>query len=213
MLDFGSRPIGERLIDGCFAVRGGVLAAARFPSLARLGRRITVAELTLLLLSGAAAACAIGYVRLGLRIPGHAIVLAVLPMAFGLALAPRRMAGSIMSAGALGTAALLTSFAGARYGGGSFVSLCLIGPAMDVALAGTRRGWRLYLGLAASGVAANFCALVSRTGGKLLGFDLPGTRPFGDWWMQALLTYTLSGAIAGLLGAIAWFHFKAERRD
>ncbi len=211
MLDFGSRTIGERLVDGCFAVRGGVLAAARLPSLARLGRRISAAELTLLLLSGAAAACAIGYVRLGLRIPGHAIVLAVLPMAFGLALAPRRMAGSVMSAGALGTAALLASFGGAHYGGGSFVSLCLVGPAMDVALAGVQRGWRLYLGLAAAGIAANFCALVSRTGGKLLGFDLPGTRPIGDWWAQALLTYTLAGAVAGLLGAIFWFHLRAGR--
>jgi hypothetical protein len=210
MADLAERTITGRLVDGCFAVRGGVLSAARIPSVARIGRRISIAEIVLLFLCGSAAACAIGYVRLGLRIPGHAIVLAVVPMAFGLALAPRRLAGSVMSAGAFGTAALLTAFAGARYGSGSFVSLCLIGPMMDVALVGTRRGWRLYLGLVLAGIGSNFCALVSRTGGKLLGFDLPGTRPFGAWWAQALLTYTLCGAVAGLLGAMFWFQLRGR---
>jgi hypothetical protein len=208
MADLAERTIAGRLIDGCFAVRGGVLSAARIPSVARIGRRISIAEIVLLLLCGSAAACAIGYVRLGLRIPGHAIVLAAVPMAFGLALAPRRLAGPVMSAGAFGTAALLTAFAGARYGAGSFVSLCLIGPMMDVALVGTRRGWRLYLGLVLAGIGTNVFALVSRTGGKLLGFDLPGTRPFGTWWAQALLTYTLCGAVAGLLGAMFWFQLR-----
>jgi hypothetical protein len=210
MSQLESRTTGERILDGCFAVRAGVRSAARVPSLAALDSRITIAEVVLLLLCGAAAACAIGYIRLGLRIPGHAIVLAVVPLAFGLAVAPRRMAGSLMSTGAFGTAMLLTAFAGARYGGGSFVSLCLVGPAMDVALTGTHRGWRLYLGLVMAGITANFFALVSRTGGKLLGFDLPGTRPFGTWWKQALLTYALSGAVAGLLGALLWFQIRTR---
>ncbi len=208
MTEFAGKTTGERILDGCFAVRPGVREAARVPGLARLDTRVTLAELVLLLLCGSAAAFAIGYIKLGLRIPGHAIVLAVVPVAFGLAIAPRRMAGSVMSAGAFGTAALLSAFAGARYGGGSFVSLCLVGPMMDVALARVRSGWRLYVGLILAGVAANFCALVSRTGGKVLGFDLPGTRPFGTWWTQALLTYTLSGAVAGLLGARFWFHLR-----
>ncbi len=211
MIDPEWRTSSARLLNGLFAVRDGVLSAVRVPSLTRLDRRVTVAEIVLLLLCGAASACAIGYVRLGLRIPGHAIVLAAIPMTLGLALAPRRMAGSLMSAGAYGTAALLSGFAGARYGAGSFVSLCLLGPMMDIALAGTRRGWRLYLGLVLAGVAANFMALVSRTGGKILGFDLPGTRPFGTWWSQALLTYTLSGAVAGLLGAFLWFNLTGRR--
>lgn len=215
-----SPTIVARLVDGCFAVRGGVLSAARVPSLAAAGRRITVAELLLLVLCGSAAAFVIGYVRLGLRIPGHVIVLAAVPMTLGLALAPRRMAGSVMSAGAFGTASLLAAFGGARYGGGSFVSLCLLGPMMDVALAGTRRAWRLYLGLTLAGIATNLLALASRTGGKLLGLDLPGARPFATWWSQALVTYTVSGAVAGLLAAFVWFrlrtgpgeHAQPERR-
>jgi hypothetical protein len=43
---------------------------------------------------------------------------------------------------------------------------------------------------------------------KLLGLDLPGTRPFDSWWLQASITYTLSGVAAGLLGALCWFHFN-----
>ncbi len=205
--------IAGRLVDGVFAVREGVLASARTPSLSAVGERLRIAEVVLLVLCGSAAAFAIGYIRLGLRIPGHAIVLAVVPMALGLALAPRRIAGSLMSAGAFGTAALLSAFAGARYGGGSFVSLCLFGPVADIALARARRGWRLYLGLVLAGVVTNLFALFSRTGGKIFGFDLPGTRPIDTWWTQALVTYTLSGAVAGLLGAIFWFNFRDRRRE
>ncbi len=200
------------MINDWFRVHDGLAAAARLPRITRLNDRITAAEIVLLFLCGCAAATALAYIRLGLRIPGHAIVLSVVPMALGLALAPRRGAGSIMSAGALGTAAFLTTFAHARYGGGAFTSLCLIGPMMDVAIARAQRGWRLYLGLVVAGVATSFCALVSRTGGKVLGFDLPGTRPFGTWWSQALVTYTLSGAVAGLLGAFFWFQFKSGER-
>jgi hypothetical protein len=199
------------MIDQIFRVHDGLVTAVRLPRMSGLSDRISVTELLLLLLCGAGAATAQAYVRLRLGIPGHAIVLSVVPMALGLALAPRRMAGSVMSVGAFTTAVCLTTFAQARYGGGAFTSLCLIGPMMDVALAGARRGWRLYAGLVLAGIVANFGALISRTGGKLLGFDLPGTRPFGSWWAQALLTYTLSGAVAGLLGALFWFQFRGGR--
>jgi hypothetical protein len=195
-----------------FVVHEGLLGAARFPSLARSRARISAAELLLLLMCGAAAAAAVAYVKLSLRIPGHSIVIATLPIAFGLAAAPRRLAGSLMSAGALGTAVLLSA-AGARFGSGSFVSLALIGPMMDVAVLGARTGWRVYGALVLSGVATNLLALGSRAANKLLGLDL-GTRPFDSWWLQASLTYTLSGVVAGLLGALCWFNLTsgAERK-
>jgi hypothetical protein len=111
-----------------------------------------------------------------------------------------------MSAGALGTAWLLSS-AGVSYGSGAFVSLFLIGPMMDVALQRARSGWRVYVALISAGVATNLLALGSRASGKLLGLDL-GSRPFDSWWLQASVTYTLSGVVAGLLGALCWFHFN-----
>jgi len=198
------------MIYNWFGVHNGLVAAARLPRIARFSERITSAELLLLFLCGGAAAAASGFVRLGIRIPGNAIVLAVIPMVLGLALAPRRMAGFVMSAGAFGTAAALSLSGLCYYGGGAFVSLCLAGPIMDLALTRARSGWRLYLGLVLAGIATNVLALFSRGAGKLLGFDTSGSmRPFATWWPQAIYTYVLCGALAGLIGAICFFQLRA----
>jgi hypothetical protein len=149
-------------------------------------------------------------VKLGLGIPGHAIVLAALPMAFGVSMAPRRLAGSTMTLGAMGTASLLAGMGVASYGSGSLVSLGLLGPMIDVALRSVRSAPRVYAALVLSGIATNLLALASRASAKLLGID-PG-RPFDAWWLQAIVTYTLSGAVAGLLGALLWFHFRERGR-
>jgi len=197
------------MISNWFAVHDGLAGAARFPPLVRTREGISAAELLLLLACGAAAAAAVAYVKLSLRIPGHSIVLAALPMVLGLALAPRRLAGSVMSAGSIGTAWLLSAAGGASYGSGSSVSLLLIGPMMDVAVRHARGGWRVYAALVLSGVATNLLALGSRAAFKVLGLDVAaGARPFDSWWLQASVTYTLSGVIAGLLGALCWFHLS-----
>ena len=201
------------MVNNWFAVHDGLIDATRFPTLSRTRSRISAIELLLLLACGAAAAAAVAYVKLSLRIPGHSIVLAALPMVLGLSLAPRRMAGSVMSAGAIGTAWLLSAAGGASFGSGSSVSLLLIGPMMDVAVRHARGGWRVYAALVMSGVATNLLALGSRAAFKVLGLDLAGARPFDSWWLQASVTYTLSGAVAGLLGALCWFHFNARARD
>ena len=198
-------------MKGWFVVHEGLTAAARVPSLAR-SQRISAVEVLLLLMSGAAAAATVGMAKLGLGIPGHSIVLAALPLAFGMAVAPRRLAGSVMSAGALGTAWMLRATGVASYGSGSLVSLCLLGPMMDLALRRVGSGWRLYGALVLSGVAANVLALGSRAAAKIVGLDLAGARPFDSWWLQAMVTYTLSGVVAGLLGAFCWFHLN-ERSE
>jgi len=191
-----------------FIAHEGLADAARLPSLAQVRRRISAAELLLLLASGAGAAAAVGTAKLGLGIPGHSIVLAALPMVLGMALAPRRFAGSVMSAGALGSAWVLTGAGVAEFGAGSFVSLCLLGPMMDVALRNAQTGRRVYAALILAGVLTNVLALASRAGAKVIGLDVGG-RPFDSWWLQASMTYTLSGAVAGLLGALCWFHFNS----
>ncbi len=194
-----------------FRIHDGLLEGARIPRITRIQERMSTAELELLLLCGAAAAVSTGFIRLGLRIPGHAIVLAVVPMALGLALAPRRFAGFIMSAGAFATANIFSLAGVSRYGTGAFVSLCLTGPILDFALTGARSGWRLYARLVLAGIVANLLALTSRGTSKLLGFDLAGMRPFATWWSQAAVTYTLCGAAAGLIAAVCWFHFRAGK--
>ena len=199
------------MVNDWFVARNGLIGAARFPTLARADQRISVIELLLLLMCGATAAAAVGLVKLRLGIPGHSIVLAALPMALGVALAPRRMAGCVMSAGALGTAWLLTSAGTGSYGSGSFVSLSLLGPMMDIALGGVQGGRPVYAALVISGLATNLLALASRALPKVLGLDLPGARPFDIWWLQASITSPLSGIVAGLLGAACWFHFNDRK--
>lgn len=202
------------MLRNWFAVHDGLMGAARFPSLSRAGDRISVVEVLLLVTCGATAAAAVAYVKLSLRIPGHSIVLAALPMVLGLSLAPRRLVGSVMSAGAVGTAWLLSAAGGASYGSGSFVSLSLIGPMMDVAVRHASGGWRVYAALVLSGVTTNLLALGSRAAFKVLGLDIAaGARPFDSWWLQASVTYTLSGVVAGLLGALCWFHFNHRATD
>jgi hypothetical protein len=196
------------MLSNWFSAHDGLAGTARLPSLAQARQRISAAELLLLLASGVAAAAAVGKAKLGLGIPGHSIVLAALPMMFGMALAPRRLAGSVMSAGALGTAWTLAGAGAADFGAGSFVSLCLLGPMMDVALRHARTGRSVYAALMLAGVLTNVLALASRAGAKLVGLDAAG-RPFDSWWLQASATYTLSGAAAGLLGALCWFHFRS----
>ena len=199
------------MVNDWFAIHDGLVSAARFPSRARTRQRISAAELLLLLTCGGAAAAAVAYVKLSLRIPGHSIVLAALPMVLGLSLAPRHLVGSVMSVGAVGTAWLLSATGGASYGSGSIVSLSLIGPMMDVAVRHARGGWRVYAALVLSGVATNLLALGSRAAFKVLGLDEAGARAFDSWWLQAVVTYTLSGAVAGLLGALCWFHFNDRK--
>lgn len=199
------------MLNDWFVARDGLMGAARFPSLVRSEQRISVVELLLLLLCGATAAAAVGLIKLGLGIPGHSIVLSALPMALGMALAPRRMAGCLMSAGALGTAGLLTVTGAGSFGSGSFVSLSLLGPMMDIALEGVRGGRRVYAALVMAGLATNLLALASRALPKIMGLDLAGARPFDLWWLQASVTYTLSGIVAGLLGAACWFHFNDRK--
>jgi hypothetical protein len=132
-------------------------------------------------------------------------------MVAGLALAPRQLGGFVMSAGALGMASTLSLTGLASYGSGAFTSLCLTGPIMDLALARARTGWRLYLGLVLAGVSANLVALGSRAGSKLLGLDFAGMRPFDSWWLRAMVTYTLCGAIAGLIGALCFFRWRERQ--
>lgn len=199
------------MVDNWFSINEGLASAGRLPTLARMRARISAYEIVLLILCGAAAATASGFIRLGLRLPGHSIVLSMVPMALGLALAPRRLSGFIMSVSAFGTGAAF-NFAGlAHLGSGAFISLCLIGPVMDLAVSKFKNGWKLYSGLVLAGICTNLMALSSRGASKLLGLDLAGTRPFGSWWTQAVLTYALSGAVAGLIGALLFFNLRKQR--
>ena len=197
------------MVNDWFGVHDGLAGAARFPPLVRTRSRISAIELLLLLSCGAAAAAAVAYVKLSLRIPGHSIVLAALPMVLGpvARTAPPRRLGDERRRDRNRVAAVGAGAGELRLGIMGRASL-LIGPMMDVAVRHARGGWRVYAALVLSGVVTNLLALGSRAAFKVLGLDIAGARPFDSWWLQASVTYTLSGVVAGLLGALCWFHFN-----
>ncbi len=210
----------------------GLLRAGRVPSLSVAGvREVRVAELVVLLLTGAVAAALTNLVRFRLGIPGSSIVFAVFPMALGLALVPRRGAGSVMAAGALLTTGMLGA-AGVRLDGlGAQTSLLATGPLLDLAVRWANRGWRLYLAVLIACGASNTLAFIVRATAKLHGVPGMGARhggggdggggglgggggrlPFDLWLPQAVWTYAAAGIVAGLVSAAFWFHYRERRR-
>jgi hypothetical protein len=191
----------------------GLLEASRLRTLVRGGERATWVELATLTALGLCAALASTLLDFKLRIPGHAILRAIVPMSLGLALVPRHYAGSVMTATALLGVLGLSAWGMSHGGSGAWTSLLLTGPMLDVAARGARPGWRLYLGFSLAGLASNLVALTVRAGTKVLGWEHGGNRPFQEWWPQAIGTYAACGLVAGLLSALFWFHLASEPHD
>jgi hypothetical protein len=187
-----------------FATKPNLRTASRLPSLSREAP-ISIAEVACLLACGALAVMLVGFVRLPLRIPGHAILHGVVPMSLGLALVPRRCGGILMAIGA-GITATAMSFAElGRFQPAAVSSILALGPVLDIATAGRARGWLLYARFALAGAVANCLAFALRMSTKLFGWDLPGARQVTNFWSFALLSFVLCGAIAGLVSAAIWF--------
>ncbi len=195
------------------SIHPGLAGSSRLPGILQKDRPSHWAEMLILFGVGAVAALAAAFLDFSLRIPGHAIIRVVLPMSLGLALAPRRMAGSVMGLGALGTALFLKVGAFGAIGIGAMASLTLTGPLLDLALWRVRHGWRLYLGFALAGLGANWAALAARAGTKLAGLDHAMARPLAVWLPQAAVTYTACGIAAGLISAFVWFQFSGDKME
>ncbi|QDU39071.1 hypothetical protein Mal4_34060 [Maioricimonas rarisocia] len=156
---------------------------------------------------GVAAAVASTMVDLHLRIPGHAILKAIFPMAIGFALVPRRGAGLSMSSLALVTVFGLRAVAPAGGGLslGAITSLATVGPLLDWSLQRSRGGWPVWRAFALAGLAANLLALFVRAGAKLTGLEHLGARPLWNWLPAAVFTYAICGLLAGLISGLTWF--------
>ena len=182
-----------------------LLRTSRLPTLSAEEGTITGREAAVVVAAGAIAALATGLLDLGLRVPGHAILRSVLPMALGLALVPRQMAGVVMGLSALLVTAGLHGAGIGGAGPGATASLLLTGPCLDLARLAIRDEHRIYHALILAGVAANVGALAVRGLTKVLGLDLSWGRPLAGWWLEAVGTYVLCGAAAGLLAAACFF--------
>jgi hypothetical protein len=198
-------------MSNALAVNDTVASVGRLRALSRPHTHVTTLEVGTLMLIGALAGWMSVFIKLRLMIPGNAIILAVFPMVFGLALVPRRMAGTLMGASGLAAALIFRAGAIGATGAGALTSLCATGVLLDVALTRARSGWFLYAAIVLAGLGANLAAFGARAGTKLIGID-PGIRLFATWWPQAVVTYAACGAIAGLISAIALFHLSAKNR-
>jgi hypothetical protein len=124
-----------------FIVEPAFAASVRVPAIGNMEQPIQKVELAFLFVMGVAAAAAAHFVELNLRIPGHAIIRVVFPLAFGMALVPRRGAGVSMGMVAAASALALS---GARLGStgvGAMTSLVLCGVVLDFVASRTRSGW------------------------------------------------------------------------
>lgn len=195
------------------------------PSLAQSSRlalsgtrdqRISAAEIALLLGCGALAAAAVGMLHLRMGVPGHAILRAVLPMAMGLALVPRRSGGTIMAAGAGLTSAAMSAAQIGVFQPAAMLSVLALGPVLDLALLGKPQGWRLYARFAAAGALANMLAYIVKIATVQLGWSAAGGRQFLSFGIMALISFVLCGALAGLVSAAICFRSRVAddlRRD
>ncbi|MHB0955489.1 MAG: hypothetical protein ACYC0X_03840 [Pirellulaceae bacterium] len=169
-------------VSSVFGIHEGLSDSTRISSISRRMTEKAATQLGALVLLGAGAALASGLIDFHLRIPGHAILRSVFPMALGLALVPVRKGGTVMALGALSTALLMKACSVGSLGAGSLTSLTLTGPLLDVALIGARRGWRLYLGFILAGITSNLIALSFRGGAKVLTGGMGGGRLMSEWW-------------------------------
>lgn len=192
------------------SIHPGLAGSSRVPALAREGQWADMAATAVLFGAGLTAALATVFLDFGLRIPGHAILRAVFPMALGLAAAPRRMGGMVMGAAAFCSVSVIKAGGLLTPGMGALTSLALTGPLLDAALWRARNGWRLYLAFAVAGLTSNLAALTVRAGAKFVGFDHLAARPLAAWWSQAVGTYALCGTMAGLISAVVWFRFSSD---
>jgi hypothetical protein len=187
---------------------------SRSARLAPLGseERVGQAEIGALLGLGVTAAVLTTLIDFNLRIPGHHIIYAMFPFALGFALVPRALAGTIMSGSAVGTV-LAMGLAGVHTPGvGVLTGLALSGPLLDRALRWGRAGGRLYGAFIAAGALANVATFLIRGLAKYTGVGgLAGTRPFSAWISVAVWTYLVSGVLAGLLSAAAWFQLRERK--
>src|SRR5262245_55886619 len=103
---------------------------------AHRGDALTALELLILTIAGALAACFVAFFSTPLQIPGHAILKATLPIACGVALAPRTWSGTIAGSSAAITSALLLLFGMGHLQPAAMTSLLLVGPAFDLASRG-----------------------------------------------------------------------------
>lgn len=185
--------------------------ARRFARPHSASGRVSTVEWAILVGAGAASV-AISLSIGGFRIPGSSILQAVLPMAAGLALVPRRGAGLTMGTVALtgGAAMMGMSALGVPHVHPSELArLFLLGVCLEVGPARAHDKRWIWLWFTAAGLAANLLGFAIKMGFAQLGWEGWGGR--GLPWPTRLASFAICGALAGGASAVLFFRRSATR--
>jgi hypothetical protein len=170
-------------------------------SLRPSGTKLSSADLAWLMVAGALAALAVALVHMSLRVPGHAIFKPLLPVAIGLARAPRHGSGWVVGLSAAATSAVLLLSPWGHIQVSTFTSLVLLGPAFEVAARGWHTKGLLFIRFALAGIATNSVAVLVKLTTVSFGLESGGGRGFAALWPVSLFSFLACGAVAGLLAA------------
>lgn len=176
----------------------------------RTGTAVRMVESLLLMTCGMAAACTVLLLEFKWRLPGHAILRTVFPMALGFALVPRRGSGTLMGLSALAASTVIIGAGWGEKGFGSLTSLLLIGPLLDAALRWSSNGKRIYFALISAGMLANLLAMGMQVAAKSAGWSGGGGKSLSAWLPLACVTYPAFGLLAGSISAAAFFRWQSS---
>lgn len=228
LVNFGVWRLGERVLLSVNHIRlrarsmpatllsrhPGLFATSRLQRVATLSASPSLSDWLILSVFGVLAACSSTFLDLGIqRVPGHAILRVVFPLAMGLAVVPRYGAGCMMGSTAGITAIGLYSagFRGEALGMGALASLIATGPLLDGTLRRANGGWRQIASFMLAGLTSNLIALAVRGSAKAIGWEAAGRRPLAEWLTQAVATYILCGILAGLISGMVLFSTRKRR--
>ena len=194
-------------------INPGVSAASRFGR-ATTGVYPGVLDLLVLSAAGASAAVMRGLLDLHLGLPGHSILLVVLPYTLGLAAVQRNGSGIAMSA-----AASITFFSmrglglGGQIGPGALTSLMALGPLLDFFVSRVKKSClAIYSAAITAAVVTNAVAFTTRAITKLSGAR-PGHHLWQSWLPRALASYTVCAIVAGLVSAAIAFRYHQRQEN
>ena len=195
-----------------FALDPRLVQESRLPRLAD-DDTVTWGELGWLALMGCAAAALTTFLDFSLRIPGHAVIRVAIPLSLGLAVVPRRGAGSYMGICAIacwGVMRILSPAVEAGSSVGALTSLTLFGPVLEGVLPFFRRRKTILIPFAVAGLTCNVLAFLVRGTFKYFDVEHPGARLLKQWLSVAIFSYALCGLIAGLLAAALFFRVRTK---
>src|SRR5262249_55100060 len=149
---------------------------------------------------GVVAALAVAFVSPQMRVPGHAILKATLPIVLGVAVVPRWFSGTIAGIASAATVGCLLATGRGNLQPAAVTALLAIGPAVDLAMSRAgAAGWRLYLRFAIAGLLANMLAFAVRWGAGAIEPAGAQHHMMNQPSLVRLLSFAACGLIAGLI--------------